>query len=253
MMPGNLFRLQMSAAFGNQRLVILRICVSALLAMPFILVNMPGRAQVSGIVMVILFTSFFGTAVGHAHLRADLRFARLTLLPMSRGMLWLDLVLASTLSRLAPAVIVLSGFVLINGRNVMPASIISLFGFLCGSLVLLTLLGMGTGRLARSNGEVHLFGALACGAIALVSGVVPLPERVMWLTAATAWNPIARLLTVLTRLASGSASVSSAELAIASLVFGAVTVAAILRWISGGMKKPEKLDAEEAALDNGAR
>jgi hypothetical protein len=75
----------------------------------------------------------------------------------------------------------------------------------------------------------------------------------MWLTAATAWNPIARLLTALTRLASGSTSVPQAELAIASLAFGAVTVAAILRWISGGMKKTEKLDAGEAALDNGVR
>jgi hypothetical protein len=253
MMPGNVFRLQLTAAFADTRHIILRICVSALLAMPFIFVGMPARAQAAGIVMVILFTGFFGAAVGHARLRTDLRFARLMLLPTSRGVLWLDLVLASTLSRLAPAVIVLSGFVLVNGRDVMPASIISLFGLLCSSLVLLTLLGMGTGRLARSNGEVHLFGALACGALALVSGVAPLPEKVMWLTAATAWNPIARLLTAITRLASGSASVPRAELAIASFVLGAVTVAAILRWISGGMKNTEMLDAGEAALDNGAR
>jgi hypothetical protein len=253
MMPGNLFRLQLLAFFKDRRYTALRIGVSALLAMPFILVGMPARAQAAGILMVILFTGFFGAAVGHARLRADLRFARLTLLPISRVVLWLDLVLASTLARLAPAVVVLACFAVINGRGLTPASLIELLGLLCGALVLLTLLGMGTGRLARSNGEVHLFGALACGALAFVSGVAPLPERLSWLTATMAWNPIARLLTALTRLANESASVPRADLAIASLALGAITIVAILRWISGGMQKTEKLDAGEAPLDNGAR
>jgi len=250
MMPGNLFRLQMLTASGDRRHLILRIGISFLLAMPFIFVEMPARAKAAGIVMVILFTSFFGAAVGHARLRADMRLTRLMLLPTSRGIIWLDLVLASTLSRLVPAVIVLSGFVLINGQNIIPASIINLFGLLCSSLILLTLLGVGTGRLARSNGEVHLFGALVCAMIAFVSGVTPLPERLLWLKAAAAFNPIGRLLTFLTNMGNGATYLSNFELAFALLVSAAVIFAVVMRWISGGMSKTEKLDSQDIKDDN---
>lgn len=240
MMPGNVFRLQLAAAFADTRHIILRIGVSALLAMPFIFIGMPARAQAAGIVMVILFTGFFGAAVGHARLRTDSRLARLTLLPTSRGILWLDLVMASALTRLAPVAVVLAGFVIVNGQGVTPASLVGVFGLLCASLVLLTLLGMGAGRLARSNGEVHLFGALACGLLAFVSGITPVPERLTWLSTATAWNPIACLLAALTRLASGPASMPRAELVFASLALSALVVIATMRWISGGMQKNRK-------------
>jgi hypothetical protein len=250
MMPGNLFRLQILATLGDRRHLILRIGISFLLAMPFIFVAMPARAKAAGIVMVILFTSFFGAAVGHARLRADMRLARLMLLPTSRAIVWLDLVLASTLSRLVPAVIVLSGFVLINGQSMVPASIINLFGLLCSSLILLTLLGMGTGSLARSNGEVHLFGALVCAMIAFISGVTPLPERLLWLEALTAINPIGRLLSFLTNMGNGIIYLSNVELVFASLISAAVIFTVIMRWISGGMNKTEKLDSQYIKDDN---
>jgi len=240
MMCGNVFRLQLACAFADTRHIILRIGVSALLAMPFIFVGMPARAQAAGIVMVILFTGFFGAAVGHARLRAELRFARLMLLPTSRGILWLDLVMASALTRLAPVVVVLAGFVIVNGQGVTAASLVGLLGLLCASLVLLTLLGMGTGRLSRSNGEVHLFGALACGALAFVSGITPVPDRLAWLSTAAALNPIACLLTALTRLASEPASMPRAEFVFASLSLSATTVIAVQRWISGGHMKEQK-------------
>lgn len=237
MMHGNIFRLQLAADFGDRRRIALRIGVSVLLALPFILVGMPARAQAAGIVMVILFTGFFGAAVGYARLRADLRFTRLTLLPISRGVLWLDLVLASALVRLVPVMVVLAGFIVVNGQAVTPSVLVILLGFLCASMVLLTILGMGAGRLARSNGEVHLFGALVCAVLAFVSGVTPLPERLTWLTTTTAWNPISRLLTGLTGLASGRAFVPRVEFVFTSLMVGAVTVMAVLRWISGGTGK----------------
>ena len=250
MMPGNLFRLQMLAALGDRRHLVLRIGISFLLAMPFIFVGMPERVKAAGIVMVILFTSFFGAAVGHARLRAEMRLARLMLLPTSRAIIWLDLVLASTLSRLVPAVIVLSGFVLINGQNIAPVSIIDLFGLLCSSLILLTLLGMGTGRLARSNGEVHLFGALVCAIIAFISGVTPLPQKLLWFKAMVAFNPLGRLLMFLTNIGNGTTHLSNVELVFASLVSVAVIIMVIMRWISGGMSKMEKLDSQDIKDDN---
>jgi hypothetical protein len=198
---------------------------------------MPARAQAAGIVMVILFTGFFGAATGHVRLRCDLRLGRLTLLPISRFVLWLDLVLASALTRLLPVVVVLAGFVAINGRGATPAVLTSIFGLLLSSLILVTLLGMATGQLARSNGEVHLFGALVCGLLAFVSGVVPIPERLTWLATSAAWNPIARLLAALTRLSGEVSSESGAEFVLASLFLAAIGATAAFRWISGGARE----------------
>jgi ABC-type multidrug transport system permease subunit len=252
MMPGNLFCLQLIAAFGDRRRIALRIGVSALLAAPFIFVGMPARAQAGGIVMVILFTSYFGAAVGHARLRADQRLARLFLLPTARGVLWLDLVLASMLSRLAPAMVVLAGFVAVNGQGVTPASLITLLGWLCSSLLLLTLLGFGTGRLARNNAEVHLYGALVCTIVAFLSGVTPLPERLMWLTATASFNPIALLLGSLTRLTASPAPVPVAEIGLALVATCIIAVTAALRWISDGTPNAKEFDTPQSVVDNEA-
>lgn len=235
MMPSNVFRLQLAAAFADRRRIILRIGVSALLAMPFVFVGMPARAQAAGIVMVIMFTGFFGAAVGHARLRSDSRLTRLKLLPISQATLCMDLVLASALTRLAPVVVVTAGFVLVNGHGVTPVALIALLGMLCASLVLVTLLGMGTGRLARSNGEVHLFGAVVCGILAFVSGITPTPERLSWLTATAAFNPIARLLAALTALAAEPVSQSGTEFLLPALFLAAMATATAFRWFAGAI------------------
>jgi hypothetical protein len=237
MMCGNLFRLHLAASFINRRSIILRIGVSALFAIPFILVDMPARAQASGIVMVILFTGLFGAAVSHVHLRTDLRLERLTLLPMPRGVLWLDLVLTSIVIRLVPLIIILTGFAAINGQSVTPASLINLFGLLCSSLILLTLLGIVTGQLAHSNGEVHLFGALTCAILAFISGITPLPDRLTWMKQTMVCNPIARLQMALTRLTTGDKSVPLLEFIFALFTISIIIALVILRWISGGMYK----------------
>ncbi len=236
-MPGNVFRLQLASAFADRRRVILRVCISALLAMPFVFVAMPARVQAAGMVMVILFTSFFGAAVSHANLRSDSRLTRLMLLPTSRVVLWLDLILASALTRLAPVSVVVAGFVLVNGQSMTPAALIALCGLLCSSLVLVTMFGIATGRLARSNGEVHLFGAMACGLLAFLSGITPIPERLSWLAATAAFNPIARLPAALTRQTAKSASQSSTQLIFALLILTTIACTSAVRWIAGGVEQ----------------
>ena len=217
MMPGNLFCLQVAAAFANRRKRLLQIGIGGLLAMPFILVDMPARAQAGGVVMVIIFTTFFGSAVGHLRLRDDRRMAQLTLLPIPRATLWLDLVLASMVARLVPAAVVPAVFVAVNGQAVTAAAVVYLAGLLCGALLLLTVLGLAAARLARDNGEGHLFGALACGGIALLSGVVPLPARLRGVETVAAWNPIGQFAAALTHLAEGFLVVTAPQLALAAV------------------------------------
>ncbi len=233
MMPSNLFCLQVAAAFEGRRRLILRIGISAMLALPFILVAMPAGVQAAGLIMVILFTSFFGAATSHAQLRHDLRLGRLTLLPTSRAVVWLDLVLASMVARIVPASIVLTCFVFINGQGMSPSESISLIGWLCGSLGLLVLLGMGTAKLARNNAEVHLFGVLACAILACVSKVTPLPAKLRCVESTTFLNPIAQLLRAIKRVSAESVPVSNYEFIISLFVIGAIAVMVFWRSVSG--------------------
>ncbi|MBN1362198.1 MAG: hypothetical protein JW993_16500 [Sedimentisphaerales bacterium] len=233
MMPGNLFCLELAAAFADRRRLALRVGLSVLLALPFILIDMPAQAQAAGVAMVILFTGLFGAAVGHARLREDRRYERLALLPTARGTRWLDLVLASTLSRLAPTVVVLTTFVIIDGRGTAAAPLLLLSAMLCGSLLLLTLLGMLTARLAHSNAEVHLFGALAGGLLAFLSGLTPLPARMAWLAGPMNWNPLSQLHQTLVACATGSARASGPGLAFAALLLAGIATTAVVRWTQG--------------------
>lgn len=244
MMPGNLFCLQVAAAFEGRRRLILRVGISALLALPFILVAMPRSVQAGGLVMVILFTSFFGAATSHAQLRHDMRLGRLALLPTSRTVLWLDLVLASMVARILPASIILACFVLINGQGVSPSGAISLISWLCGSLGLLVILGMGTAKLARNNAEVHLFGMLVCAVLAFFSNVTPLPAKLRWLESTTFMNPIAQLLRAIKRFSTESVPVSNYEFIISLLIIGVIAVMVVWRsvsgWESAGQERDER-------------
>lgn len=240
MMPANLFCLQLAASFGNRRRFLLRLGISVLLSLPFILVAMPGRAQTVGLVMVIIFTSFFGAAIGHAQLRHDLRLARLTLLPTSRSLLSLDLLLASMVARIIPAATVLICFLFANAQDLTPSGIIHLFAWLCAALLLVILLGMGAARLARSNGEVHLFGMLICAALAFISGLTPLPAKLTPVQATAFLNPIARLHTALENSSTSSASLSSHELVVSLLIVGVVALLVAWRCLAGWDLSPRQ-------------
>ena len=233
MTPGNLFCLELTGALAVSRRLVLRLGLSLLLALPFVFVGMPAQARASGIVMVILLTGLFGAAVRHARLCDDQRYERLTALPISRLMIWLDLVLASTLSRLAPTALVLTVFVIVNAQSLSVGAVIILLGLLCGSLVVVTVVGMGMATLARRNAEVHLFGALATGALALLSGLTPLPGRLAWLVGVTSWNPLGQLHRTLFDLAGGTPATSSVRLVVALFALIALTVTAVLRWSQG--------------------
>ena len=230
MMPDNLFQLQLMTAFRDRRQIIVRLAVSVLLALPFILAEMPAAVQAGGIVIVIVFTGFFGAAVSRAQLRADARLARLRLLPVWRISLWLDLMLATMLTRLAPAIVIVGGFILVQGRHATPSMLLLTLDRLCRVLLLVAILGMTVGRLARNNAEVHLFGALTCGVLILLSGVAPVPQRLAWLNGIMEWNPLAQMAGLLGGAAGREQPVSlgSEVTAVVGLVL--IAGAAVWRW-----------------------
>lgn len=233
MMPHNLFQLQLMETFSNARHVAVRTGVSVLLAVPFIFVGMPPAVKAAGIVMVVLFTTFFGSAIGHAHLCEDNRFSRLMLLPISRPGMWLDVILASAVARLVPTLVVVIGFALFNGFRFSGAAILHLTGMLCTAVLLLTLLGTLTGHLARSNAEVHLYSALVCALVAVFAGVTPGIPKLTPLTNALAANPLRRLLSGLVSLTDGTMTLTASETLVSSVLLALFGLAVIWRWLSG--------------------
>lgn len=236
MIAGNLLRMEVLSALADRRRLVLRIGVTLLLCLPFILVDIPARAQSAGIVLVVLFTGFFGTAVATARIRADGRVSRLLLLPSPRLLIPLDLLLAWTAARLVPGLVVIGAYLAVKGRYAGAAECAVAVGMLGALLATITLLGMAVGRLARGTGEVHLFGALAAGLLAWVSGLVPMPARMSGLAGALAYGPAAQLAAALEAAATGSTNVGPAA-AWGPAIMLVLAAAFACRWMAGGAGK----------------
>ena len=188
MRPANLFQVELASALATPRKVGLRLGLSFLLGAPFFLVGMPVKVRVVGLIFLSLFHSFFGAAVGRVRDRTQGRALKLALLPLSGRLILLDRLLAGVLVDLlqtGPLIVLL---VVLHGRPGLGPALPSLAGLFCGTLLLLNLLGQGLGRLAKTNAEVHLGGALGVGMVAFFSGLVPVPE-----TMAPALGPIREL------------------------------------------------------------
>ncbi len=240
MSPHNLMLLELASALAGPRLVAMRLGLTLLLGGPLVLVTMPLKARVVGLVMLSAFSSFFGAAVAMTRARADGRLERLHLWPLPPWLLYGDWLLAHSavdILQLAP----LYGLYLL-GRADSPGVIPALLGALCLALVVLNALGLALGRLLQSNAEVHLGAALALGLLVLTSGLIPLPAALGPLVATlAAINPLAWLAGALWAAAGAGGGLSPAW-PLAALGLGLALAARCLPWRAGGRLAPEPPD-----------
>ena len=210
MKPANLFRLELSSTIGGGRRLVKRLVLPVLLGLPFTLVAMPPHARVAGITMIVLFTAFFGAAVGIVRRRNDGILTRLRLLPIHPALVWADLILASTAIDMIQTLplLLLHGFV--HGVFVDAGYFAGLVGVFALTILFLNILGVLLAHFIESNGEVHLIGALAVGLVAFGSGLMPAPPRLLPLIAfLKPWNPVALLADGLGGLAIPGSTIST--------------------------------------------
>ena len=251
MTPANVFQLELAAAMAGRRTLAARLGLPMLLGLPFTLGGMPAGVKAAGLVMLVLFVSFFGAAVATVRRREDGRLDRLRLLPIPAWLVRLDLLLAGA----AVDVLQLAGvfilFMLINASQVTAAGLLTLAGGLAAVVVLLNLAGMLLASALRNNPEVHLAGALAVGLLAFVSGVFPVPARLAgWIETIAPWNPVARLSAALRGVAEGAAAPDAASVIVSGAVI-LVLVAAVLTRMCG-RRANDNTAANGAAVAPGA-
>jgi hypothetical protein len=223
--PFNLFRLELVSSLAGARALLMRLGFTLLIALPFVLIAMPVAVKASGIVMIVLFTSFFGAAVGLARKRSDGQLERLRLLPQPLLLPFFDIVLAGAVVDLLQILPVLILYFAVNGGAFASAPVALVLALLIVTLLPLNLLGVLLGLAMRSNAEVHLAGALSVGVLAVLSGLAPLPRRLAALSAwAGAWNPAARLRDLLVFIGEDGVMRPSAAPALATILLVAAAV-----------------------------
>jgi len=232
MKPINVFRLELCSAFSGFRTVVLRLGAAFLIGAPFVFVAMPVRIKVVGLVMLTLFTSFFGTAVSLVRARSEGRLTRLRVLPIPGWRVLSDQLFVYSLVdfvQTGPLILLL---VALSGYQVSPGLGLRLAGLYCITVLLLNVAGLTLARLMKNNPEVHLLGGLIVMGVGLLSGLAPVPSRIEPLVEVTAvFSPIGRLADALERAVTG---VPQHEGALAGalffLVFSGLLISRAVDW-----------------------
>ena len=166
--PSNVFQLEMTDSLGNKRALALKLGLTLLMSLPFVLFALPPEAKVAGLIALLTFTSFFGATVGIARRRSDGRLGRLRNLPIGGFSIGTDLVLSSSAMDMLQMGMVLALYAWANGLPPSPALLLEIAAPLVQAVTLFNAAGLLVGLLLRDNKEAHLAGALCV--------VLPEPE-----------------------------------------------------------------------------
>lgn len=234
MKPGNIFQLEMRTAFARKRSIIMKLGFTFLLGFPFVIFAIPLKVQVAGLVMLVLFTSFFGAAVTLVRRRADGFILRLRILPIPGWVILGDFLIAGVVIDLMQMGTLLALFTLVHGSGVSPGAVILTGGLFFLAVLFLNIAGMLLGFAMKSNSEVHLVGALTLGILAFISDIIPVPGRLIPIIETTGrWSPIAAFARALERLVLGTDTGGSMKVLASGIfvcVMFAIFILRILPW-----------------------
>jgi hypothetical protein len=185
-------------AVSKPRTLFLRVGLTLLLGLPFVLAPMPLRVRVSGLLMLILFTGLFGAAVSRVRRRTDGRLEIVRLLPLRPAVAFLDFALAGAAVDVLQTGPLLALFFLLHAKAPSLALLVATTALFVAVALILNLAGLALGTILETNAEVHLAGALTVALLAFASGLIPAPERIRAvLEALQAMNPLTLLAKVL--------------------------------------------------------
>ena len=194
MRPSNVFQLEMASHLADRRTLIIRLGFTLLLGLPFILIAMPPKIQVSGLLIIMIFITFFGAAVTFVRRRAEGHYTRLKLLPIPVPGIIGDMILAGVLIDFVQMGLLLALFMIVYSPGITAWALLETAGLFVLVILILNVLGILLAFVIKKNSEAHLFGALAAGFLAFISGLFPVPGRFQKaIEILTTWNPLSNL------------------------------------------------------------
>ena len=173
MKPANLYQIELAAVFANGRSLAIKLGYAYLLGLPFALLKMSVNARVIGVIVLILFTSFFGAATTIVSRRSDGLLEKLRMLPIRKRGLYIDFILSG-----AAVGVVFLLLLVVNGSSISLNLVLGIAGTFVLSALLLNILGMLLGTIAKGSQEVYLIGSLGVGVIGFFSGLYPVSGRI---------------------------------------------------------------------------
>lgn len=178
MKTGNLLKVELTNSFVNGKSLSIKLGYAYLIGIPFALIRMTVNARVLGVVVLILFTSFFGAATTIVSRRSDGILGKLRLLPIRSASFVLDFLLSGAIVDFLQVGVVIGLLLLVNGSSVSFAILAAIAGTFVLSVLLLNLLGMVLGFYTGGSQEVYLIGSLGAGLIGFLAGLYPVSGRI---------------------------------------------------------------------------
>jgi uncharacterized membrane protein (UPF0136 family) len=230
MSPANLFQMETATLLASKRSLCIKLIFPLLLGLPFVLVAMPLKARLAGLMILVVMVAFFGSSVAFVRCRREGRLDFLRTLPVSMTRIMADLLLAGTVVDLMQVGSVLILFLLVHASALTLEGLVTIAGLLLAALLLLNALGMALGYAVKENSEIHLAGGLVSGAVIFISGILPLPASVRKLIEpAVTCNPLFLLAENLRGLVEGSRMEADATFFLSALLLCVLASACILR------------------------
>ena len=232
MKPANLFQMETASLLTSKWTLCIKLAFPLLLGLPFVLVEMPLKARLAGLMILLVMVAFFGSSVSFVRRQREGRLGRLRVMPLSMGRIMADLLLAGAVVDLVQMGSVVSLFLFVHGNAVTPEGAVTTAGLLAAALLLLNAMGMALGYAVNENSEIHLAGGLASGAVIFISGILPFPAHIQkMIEPVVTWNPLFLLAENIKRLVEGRGMESTAALIFSSLLLCALVSAWILRGV----------------------
>jgi hypothetical protein len=232
MKPANLFQMETASLLASKRSLCIKLTFPLLLGLPFVLIAMPVKARLAGLVILIVMVSFFGSSVAFVRCKREGRLNFLRTLPVSTAGIMGDFLLAGTVVDLMQVGSVLILFLFVHASVVTMEGVVTIAGLLAGAVVLLNAMGMALGYAMHENSEIHLAGGLVSGAVIFISGILPLPTLIRKvIEPVVAWNPLFLLSENIQGVVEGQGTGSGAAFFLSALLLCALITACILRGV----------------------
>ncbi len=242
MNPANIFQLEMAMLFAGKKTLFMKLGLTLLIGFPFIFIDMPPAIKRAGLLVLLIFISFFGSSVAMVRRRTEGHLKKIATTPIPKRVWFFDYLLANVTVDVMQIGLVMLLSLIINRQSTDIVRVVTGAALFLLTITVYNVLGMALGLSLKSNSEVHLFGALGVAFLVLLSGALPVPDKLESVVYSVArWAPAYHLSRLMLPGGSGGFSLRGIALLLPLLVIGCFIAFLLLR----GADRRQKIDHQK--------